>query len=146
MVGSRISHYRLTQQLGAGGMGIVYKAHDESLDRTVALKFFPFDSLPSDRKKARFVREARLAARLNHANIATVYEIGETEGGQAFIAMEFVEGDTLRTVIGGGPLKLDKALAMGGKQPPHLLRDVYEWFTEGFQTPDLKEARALLNE
>ena len=109
MIGQTISHYQITEKLGQGGMGVVYKAEDTKLDRTVALKFLPTHSLPTEDDKARFYREAKAAAKLSHANIAHIYEIDETEKGQAFIAMEYVEGETLREMITRGPLPLDEA-------------------------------------
>ncbi|MFB3133691.1 MAG: serine/threonine-protein kinase, partial [Rhodothermales bacterium] len=109
MIGETISHYQITDQLGQGGMGIVYKATDTRLQRTVALKFLPAHSLQTDDDKQRFEREAKAAAALNHPNIATVYEIDEA-GGRTFIAMEFIGGETLASTIKQGPLKLSEAV------------------------------------
>ncbi len=109
MIGKLISHYRILKELGRGGMGIVYKAEDTKLKRTVALKFLPSSIMASEAEKTRFVHEAQAAAALNHPNICTVYEINETDG-QAFIAMEFIEGHSLKEKIAVGPLKLDEAL------------------------------------
>jgi eukaryotic-like serine/threonine-protein kinase len=102
MVGQIVSHYRILEKLGEGGMGVVYKAHDITLDRTVALKFLPPSLTSSPGEKERFYHEARSAAALTHQNIAVVHEIGETTDGQLFIAMECVDGKTLREQIQEG--------------------------------------------
>ncbi len=110
MIGETISHYRIIEKLGEGGMGVVYRAEDLSLDRPVALKFLSLRATWTDEDKARFVHEAKAAAALNHPNICTVYEIGE-DRGRAFIAMELVEGEDLRARMRHAPLPLDEALA-----------------------------------
>ena len=110
MIGKNIAQYEILDQLGMGGMGIVYKAKDTNLGRVVALKFLPQNSLVTDEDKARFRREAQAAASLNHPNICTIYDFGETEDGNAYIAMEFIDGPTLKQEIEKGPMKLDRAI------------------------------------
>jgi len=124
LIGKKISHYRVLEVLGGGGMGMVYKAEDIKLNRRVALKFLPHELTTDPVALARFEREARTASALDHPNICTIHEFGE-HGGQPFLVMQFLEGRTLRELIEAGQLQLNRLLDFGvqiadGLEAAHL--------------------------
>lgn len=140
MIGQTISHYRLLEKLGEGGMGVVYKAEDLKLKRTVALKFLPPQTLASEAEKTRFVHEAQAAAALDHPNIGTIYEIDEADG-RPFIAMAYIDGQTLKKRIESGPAATDEALEIA-LQVARGLQAAHE---KGIVHRDIKSANIMMS-
>ena len=138
MIRRTISHYKILSKLGEGGMGVVYKAQDLKLQRPVALKFLPSSLLGSEEAKARFLREARAAAALQHPNICTVYEIDEADG-QTFIAMACLEGDELTKSIEKGPLSMERLLDVAIQ----VARGLQEAHSKGVVHRDIKPANIM---
>jgi serine/threonine protein kinase/Tfp pilus assembly protein PilF len=139
MISKTISHYKILEKLGEGGMGVVYKAEDTRLKRTVALKFLAPQTLSSEEEKARFILEAQAAAALNHPNICTIYEIDESEG-QYFMAMECIEGQSLREKIQSGPLKLKEAINIAIQ----VAEGLQEAHDRGIVHRDIKPANIMM--
>ncbi|UCF79219.1 MAG: protein kinase [Candidatus Eiseniibacteriota bacterium] len=139
MIGKTISHYKILEKLGEGGMGVVYKAEDTTLGRTVALKFLPPELTRDLDAKTRFIREAKAAAALNHPNICTIHEIDEAEGS-TFIAMEYVKGTNLKEKVGCGPLKLEEFVHIS-EQLAAALEKAHE---KGVVHRDIKSANIMV--
>ena len=112
MIGKTVGHYRITARLGAGGMGEVFLAEDTRLDRKAAIKFLPADLAGDPDRRRRFLTEAKAASALNHPHVCVVYDVGETEDGLPFIAMEFVEGQSLSDLVKQGPLEISSVVAI----------------------------------
>jgi serine/threonine protein kinase/tetratricopeptide (TPR) repeat protein len=141
VIGRTVSHYRITRQLGAGGMGVVYEAVDTKLDRTVALKFLPPESTRDPEAKARFIHEAKAVSALDHPNVCVIHEIDETEDGQMFLAMARYEGETLKDRISGGHLAVDEVLGIA-YQIAEGLAKAHE---QGIVHRDIKPANIFIN-
>jgi serine/threonine-protein kinase len=122
MLGKTISHYKILEKLGEGGMGVVYKARDTRLDRFVALKFLPPHLSTDEEAKQRFITEAKAASSLDHPNIATVYEINETDAGQMYIAMAYYDGGSLREKVGSGQFSVNSAVDIASQIAAGLAR------------------------
>ena len=142
MIGQQISHYRILERLGGGGMGVVYKAEDIRLKRLVALKFLPPEWSRDADAKARFIQEAQAASALDHPNICAVHEIDETADGQMFIAMAHYEGETLKRKIGRGPLPVGQAVDVAAQ----VARGLARAHESGIAHRDIKPANLMVDE
>jgi serine/threonine protein kinase len=142
MTRNKISHYKILEKLGSGGMGDVYKAEDTKLKRMVALKFLPPELTRDQEAKNRFVHEAQAASSLDHSNICTIYEIDETEDGQMFIAMACYEGETLKKKIERGPLPVDEAIDI----VLQIAQGLSKAHEKGIMHRDIKPANILITE
>jgi serine/threonine protein kinase len=139
MIGKTISHYKILEKIGEGGMGVVYKAEDSKLKRTVALKFLPQELMRDKEAKERFVQEAQAAAAIDHPNICTVYEIDASEG-QTFISMAYLEGQSLKERIASGPFELENVLNIA----IHTAEGLKEAHENGIVHRDIKPANIML--
>ena len=140
MINQTISHYKILEKLGGGGMGVVYKAEDTKLKRPIALKFLPPDLTRDEEAKQRFVNEAQAASAIDHNNICTIYEIDETEDGQIFIAMAYYEGETLKKKIERGPLSIDQTLDLAIQ----IAQGLAKAHEHGITHRDIKPANVML--
>jgi serine/threonine protein kinase len=140
MVGSTVSHYRILEKIGGGGMGVVYRAQDLRLDRAVALKFRPPDLVRDAEAKERFVHEAKAASALQHSNICVVHDIDQSDDGQTFICMEYLEGETLKKRIERGPLKIEEAVDIAIQ----VARGLTQAHAQGIVHRDIKPANIMV--
>ncbi|MBM2846940.1 MAG: hypothetical protein HW407_2252 [Bacteroidetes bacterium] len=140
MIGTTISHYKILEKLGEGGMGVVYKAHDTKLDRDVALKFLPPAFSLEPEAKARFIHEAQAASALQHNNICNVHDIDESPDGQMFIVMDLYEGETLRSRIAKGLLRIEEATDIAIQ----IAQGLGEAHAHGIVHRDIKPANILM--
>src|SRR6266478_2741712 len=142
MIDQSIGHYRITAKLGAGGMGEVYLAEDMALDRKVALKILPTEVADDPVRRLRFVKEAKAASALNHPHVCVIYEVGETPDRHLFLAMEFVEGQTLDALVRQGPLQISQVVNIGIQTADAL--DAAH--AKGIVHRDIKPANIILSE
>jgi len=140
MIGKTISHYKILEKLGGGGMGIVYKATDTKLDRTVALKFLPQHMLADKEAEQRFISEAKAASSFDHPNICTIHEIGKTDDDQLFIVMAYYQGETLKKKIERGPFKIEEAIDIVSQVAEGLMRA----HKKGIVHRDIKPANTFI--
>ena len=141
MIGKTVSHYRIMEQIGTGGMGVVYRAEDTRLQRTVALKFLPADLTRDPDARSRFQVEARAASALDHQNICTIYDVGETDEGRMYISMAYCEGETLKAKIARGPLPVDEVRNIARQ----LAEGLKKAHAAGVVHRDVKPANIIIN-
>ncbi|MCI0698839.1 serine/threonine protein kinase [candidate division KSB1 bacterium] len=142
MVGKTISHYKILEKLGGGGMGVVYKAQDLKLDRFVALKFLPHHLSADEEEKKRFIHEAKAASALDHPNICTIHEIDETKDGQIFICMAYYEGETLKKKIERSPSPIDQTLDLAIQ----IAQGLAKAHEHGITHRDIKPANVMITQ
>lgn len=142
MIGQTISHYKILDKLGSGGMGVVYKAEDTKLQRNVAIKFLPPELTRDPESKERFIKEARAASALDHPNICTIYEIGETKDEQLFISMAYYDGENLKSKIERAPLTVEKALDLGIQ----IAQGLSKAHEQGIVHRDIKPANIMITD
>ena len=142
MIGTTVGHYRITAKLGAGGMGEVFLAEDTRLQRKAAIKFLPAEMAADPERRQRFLNEARAASALNHPHVCVVYDVGETDDGLPFIAMEFVEGQSLHALVKQGPLEISRVVEIAVQVADAL--DAAH--SRGIVHRDIKPANISLNE
>ena len=140
MIGKTVSHYQILEHLGSGGMGVIYKAQDLKLDRPVALKFLPPDLTRDPEAKERFIHEAKAASALQHANICVVHDIDETDDGQMFISMEYLEGETLKKKLERGPLTIGETIDIA----IHIAQGLTKAHEHGIVHRDIKPANIMI--
>ncbi len=140
LVGQTVSHYKILEQLGGGGMGVVYKAHDTKLDRTVALKLLPPDLTLDPEARARFILEAKAASALQHDHICTIHDIDASDDGRMFIVMDYYQGETLKKKIERGPLPVEDARTIAVQVADGLA----EAHRHGFIHRDIKPANVMV--
>ena len=140
LIGQTVSHYRILEYLGGGGMGVVYKAQDLKLDRPVALKFLPPELTRDPEAKQRFIHEAKAASALQHPNICTIHDIDQTEDGQIFIVMDLYEGETLKSRIEHGPAGIDEAVEISLQ----MARGLAKAHEHGIVHRDVKPANVIV--
>ena len=140
MIGQQVSHYKILEELGRGGMGVVYKAEDTKLKRTVALKFLPPELTRDTEAKERFIQEARTASSLQHNNVSTIHEIDETDDGRLYICMDYYEGETLRDRIQSGLLEFEEIV----ETAIQVTQGIREAHAKGIVHRDIKSANIII--